>query len=694
MSDEKSNPSNWYNQLESNRQFVIGAVVLLCCAITIVISLRNPIDYDSFWHLQMGKDLVENRLSPYQDHYSFTYKNETITSPPVLFQVGLYGFVKVFGEWGGFIAFKLLAFLLTIGLMLAWLKQIKAPALVYCLVLPMLVMLIQFRAQLRPELISYSLSIIALMLYQRARLQLTVRAIAPIVLFLLFWINYHSAILGYVIFFGLFVDIGLKLFQDKAGIRSWAIWAGWGCTLVAIGFLNPSVSHPVLESLTFQNEWKTLITEYRSPIALLGIPSIYVLILLTLTALIMAARQRKIGYLLCGGVMLYAGSTMLRMMTPSGIIFLALFAHLISNEKIKGVFESRKNKQLRAALAFSLLAFLIPMWENVAHVRNEMFMNRYKIALFPTQLITYMREHNKAGRIFNTYALGGYLIHNLSPESQVYIDGRTNILYPLQHMRTYSTARQDSAVLANEIDKYGIDFIVLPADSNNAILILDAGELALDFVDVNFALYSREAPLLPITGQIWARPYCWSNTQTNNIQLEWQAAIQNLPPASPVLPLIALATEYALAENPKAYLTNLGPNATSNDDSKRFAGYRALEHNLHGMAIKLFGAINFDVRHRKDYLALALAHSRYGQFKLAEQVLSKASKRNWHRLESNDILIMKKLLDEMQEQHPLEHMDQEFIESITRQAAKFPANEKTEPVSIHSFCHSPLEYLK
>lgn len=689
MSDKERNPSNWYNQLESNRQFVIGAVVLLCCAITIVISLRNPIDYDSFWHLQMGKDLVENGLSPYQDHYSFTYNNETITSPPVLFQVGLYGFVKLFGEWGGFIAFKLLAFLLTIGLMLAWLKQIKSPALVYCLVLPMLVILIQLRAQLRPELISYSLSIIALMLYQRAHLQLTVRAIAPIVLLLLFWVNYHSAILGYVIFFALFIDIGLKLTQDKAGIRSWATWAGWGCALIAIGFLNPSVSHPVLESLTFQNEWKTLINEYRSPIAYSSTPSIYILILLTVTALIMAVRQRKIGYLICGGVMLYAGSTMMRMVTPSGIIFLALFAHLASNEKMKDMFELRENKQLRAALAFSLLTFLIPMWENVAIVRHEMFTNRYRTALFPEQLITYMHEHNKAGRIFNAYSLGGYLIHNLSPESQVYIDGRTNILYPLQHMRTYNTAIQDSAVLANEIDKYGIDFTVLPADSNSAIFILDSGELALDFVDVNFALYSREAPLLPITGQMWARPYCWSNTQSKNIHLEWQAAIQNLPPASPIIPLLALATEYALAENAKAYLTSLSPRANWNDDSKRFAGYRALEHNLHGMAIKLFSAISFDARHRKDYLALALAHSRNGQFKLAEQVLGKASKRTWHRLEFNEILIMKKLLDEIQGQHPLEHLDQGFIESITRQTATFPPSNKNERVSIHSFCDSP-----
>lgn len=185
-------PSNWYHKLEANRQFVIGALLTLCVAILAVTCLRNPVDFDGYWHLQMGKDFIENGLSPYQDHYSFTYQNETITAPPVLFQIGLHGLVKAFGERSGLNSYKLIAFLLTLGCMTAWLKQIKAPVLVYCLVLPILVMLLQLRAQVRPELISYSLAILAFMLSRRANHRLTVTAIGPIVLLLLFWVNYHS----------------------------------------------------------------------------------------------------------------------------------------------------------------------------------------------------------------------------------------------------------------------------------------------------------------------------------------------------------------------------------------------------------------------------------------------------------------------------------------------------------------------
>ncbi|MBV1931623.1 MAG: hypothetical protein KUG71_07890 [Porticoccaceae bacterium] len=43
-------PANWYQVLESNRQFAIGSVVV-CSAILVVMSLRNPIGYDGYWHL-------------------------------------------------------------------------------------------------------------------------------------------------------------------------------------------------------------------------------------------------------------------------------------------------------------------------------------------------------------------------------------------------------------------------------------------------------------------------------------------------------------------------------------------------------------------------------------------------------------------------------------------------------------------
>ena len=45
---KRGGSSNWIIELESHRRFVIGSITLLCFAILLVSSLRNPVDYDSY----------------------------------------------------------------------------------------------------------------------------------------------------------------------------------------------------------------------------------------------------------------------------------------------------------------------------------------------------------------------------------------------------------------------------------------------------------------------------------------------------------------------------------------------------------------------------------------------------------------------------------------------------------------------
>jgi hypothetical protein len=688
MSDNKLPvSSNWYLRLEANRRFVIGSVVVVCTAILLVMSLRNPVDYDGYWHLQMGKDWVENGLSPYRDHYSFTHQNETITSPPVLFQAGLHLLVKTFGEWGGFISLKLLGFILLFASMLAWLKQIKAPALIYCLVLPMLVYLIQVRAQVRPELFSYSFSIMALMLYQRTQLRLSISAIAPIALFILLWSNYHSSIIGYIIFFGLFIDIGAKLIKEKQGLNPWLTWAGWGVLLVTVGALNPSLTHPVYGALTFSDIWKHYILEYHSPLVVhRGNPSIYLLACLAGLTLVLAALQRKFGYLTCGAVLLYAAMSMSRMVTPSGIVFLCMFAHVISDSTLQNRLKAKQNKQLRLILIASLAGFVIPMLGSVASVRAAMLDNHNLTDRFPSALVTYMLDNNKAGRIFNSYRMGGYLINRLSPESQVFIDGRTGILYPIGHLLKYENAMIRHENMATEIKKYDIDFAILPASSYFAWNILQTGEMGLDYVDVKYSLFSRQSPGFPNTGKLWARPYCWSDLQSADLVREWGAAQSMLPPRAPVMPLLATAIDYSSREDQGAWLSSLRVEQLWDKGSKRFLAYRALEHNLNDLTITLFGSITD--REIKDDLAIALALVRKNDYQSAEKVLDLVFLHPPLMIEMRDLVIMDALLAKIQSQQPLGYIDQGFVEKLSTRAGQSSLS-KNDPLSkIQPFCAS------
>ena len=87
--------------------FYVSLIFIICYILLAVIAMRPMIAFDTFWHLQMGKDFVEGGLSPWVDHYSFSYPGGDITSIPLMFQMLVYQFVSFFGEETGFYLIKL-----------------------------------------------------------------------------------------------------------------------------------------------------------------------------------------------------------------------------------------------------------------------------------------------------------------------------------------------------------------------------------------------------------------------------------------------------------------------------------------------------------------------------------------------------------------------------------------------------------
>jgi len=90
----------------------------------------------------MGKDLIENGLSPWVDHYSFSFPDKEISAIPVMFQVVLSQLVSFFGESKGFYLLKLLYVTLLMSALFVYFRMIKANWLVLLILLPILVSLI------------------------------------------------------------------------------------------------------------------------------------------------------------------------------------------------------------------------------------------------------------------------------------------------------------------------------------------------------------------------------------------------------------------------------------------------------------------------------------------------------------------------------------------------------------------------
>jgi hypothetical protein len=115
----------------------------------------------------------------------------------------------------------------------------------------------------------------------------------------------------------------------------------------------------------------------------------------------------------------------------------------------------------------------------------------------PVARADFMTGHRLGGRILCTSKEAhGYMAFRLWPNATIYIDGRVPQVFPVSFLETYLQIG-DPAVLDREIDRYGIDHVVLaaglfaPINQQVVEALRSRGDFALVDWDENGALWSR-----------------------------------------------------------------------------------------------------------------------------------------------------------------------------------------------------------
>jgi hypothetical protein len=333
----------------------------------------------------------------------------------------------------------------------------------------------------------------------------------------------------------------------------------------------------------------------------------------------------------------------------------------------------------------ALVLFLVPLFSGVYLARAFMAENRVNWTLFPKQLVDYMIEQGKRGRIYNEYQMGGYLIYRLAPDSQVYIDGRTGILYPVEHYRAMQVSNSSPGAMRDTIERYGIDYAIVESNPDNAFIMLEAG-FELDFADMRYSLYQPGNGNLAQTGHLAVRPYCWNDDISASIAREQQNALFLIPAAAPIQGLLHLAAAYASSE-PRSFLTSADEAMIYGDTERRFLAYRALEQRLYEIALHHFERLT--ARAPKDFLARALAHLRSGQPELAEQAIDEALQIRWMNLEFKDLVLQYRLLHEIQALRPLELFDEAYLQNLAARVGPALEGDLDRPLEVGDFCSPP-----
>jgi hypothetical protein len=674
---------NWFDQMEQKRKLIIGGLVIICLAILWMTARRNHFSFDSFWHLKMGLDWLENDLSLWRDHFSFTYNGKEIANVPYMFQTLLGWLVLQFGHDTGFEVYKISGFILVFSLVIWFLHKLRSPVIIYCLVLPLLVVLLQIRSTARPELLSYSFSILAIIVYYRANNKISTANMLSIMALMWLWSNYHTSIFGYVIFLGFFIDLAVQQIRQRSPGSIWLKWLLWGMAIFAVGFLKPGFSHPVIGIIFFDPEWKTWIQEYQSALVLKHIPAVYSLVVISLITVIVLLRNRQFGLLFICLFLSFHSVNMSRLVTPSGIVILCIFAWAMSELDVKSRIQHMPQHLNQVFGAGVAVIFIISLASSVYIARSHMAENRIA-TLFPEDVANYMIDHHIQGRIFNDDIAGNYLIYRLSPDSQVYIDSRSNILYPLEHLFRYLDATRSSEVLRAEIETYDIDLAVLLNRPKHFSLVHDTGMLSLDYIGNRYSLFRRDNPNFPLTGVLLASPACWNAGMSAALETEQAKARQILPGNSFISPsFIKFVIDFGKIADRKAFLSSLQIDKQWSATKLRFTAYQALSENLNMLAYKLF--INLTDAEFSDFLAAALAQARQGEWKRAEQILDNVIRQK-ASYKPTEIKILHNLLVQIRQNHTLELFDDTYLDQIAEGTTSKDEAALTQLPSITAFC--------
>jgi hypothetical protein len=410
-------------------------IVLLLIA---AIATTPPVDTDMWWHLRNGEEMWQQKKILLEDIFSYTHAGTPWVNAFWLSDLGLYGLWRL----GGFFALTLAVALLAVALMSLLFRHMEGNSYLRGLLLLLAMLGIQPNWTARPQLLSFLLLAILDDFLDRHRLGKRQPLWVLPLLFAL-WGNLHGGFIwGMLLLLATIVGSGLDLFLGLQATLSWkdvgmlTIWSFLAGMALA---LNPNGAalwrlpfEQVHVSLAIQ-EW--LSPDFHQPYAH---PLLW-LLFLWIVSLAYSPKRPSFVDLLKGLGFTYLFFVAQRNMGPYAIILLPILGRSLSP----------------ALESFADVPFIIRLRQRIADTsmarhpsaRFNFIVNTALVSVLATSILVrawwvsqpqhaaqslpvgaveWIKENRPAGRLFNSYNWGGYLIWELR-EYPVFIDGRADL---------------------------------------------------------------------------------------------------------------------------------------------------------------------------------------------------------------------------------------------------------------------------
>ncbi|MFN0316716.1 MAG: hypothetical protein ACKVQA_16965 [Burkholderiales bacterium] len=472
----------------------------------VLITLAGLGDPDYFWHLKSGEYLVSHGF-PKGDPFSFTFEGRPWILHEWLFQVGLFGVFSLAGDLG---VRCLTALLSTLAIYIAY----RAAARLLGSTTLALVIALAFTITTkggftpRPQLVTYvffAFFIYSLVAFKYLNEDRWLWFMPPAAVL---WVNGHG---GYMI--GLFV---LGLFVASEWIMYWirpikdATYRGRLSRLTVIALVsglatavNPEFFRHWLYPFEVMKMTTALsmIQEWQSPNFHQTTWKIFLaLVFGYLAAWTYRPAKPDLTEYLLPASMLFAGFVSVRHLPLVALILVPFTAVALRDSPLRPILDRRirqgtdlgvKGFALNWVILIVVSLVLLLPYPKLVERSNAKIEGR-----LPVKAAEFVRKQGIGGRMFNGYAEGGYLIHALYPNPQVFIDGRAD-LYGDQFLREFLEIYWGGPYWETLFAKYRIDFAVLPNEAPIRQLLLARGGFDTAYHDDHHSVLVRRGAAFP-----------------------------------------------------------------------------------------------------------------------------------------------------------------------------------------------------
>ncbi|MHC4660206.1 MAG: tetratricopeptide repeat protein [Planctomycetota bacterium] len=449
--------------LRAETSWFMYVLLILLLGFAAVVSYRYICNFDVWWHITTGSDILASKALPGNDAYSYTASGKTVFTPYPLSQVVL----ALLNGAGGARAIIILKTALVALALLICVLAAPGKRLVGIVALWLaLAALFAANARLlaRPHLISLVLAPLYFLILARHE-RWSTKWIWVLPFTTIIWANWHpSWIIGIMLVFAFLVGNAIFFFygisyDERKREKKRIGWLALIFVLVAAaGLATPNhingFLHPIRQLATL--DVNIGVGEWTSPVKGFTFLSTHLLFWKILAAVgvlsfLLNWKQQRLSHLL-----IFIGTLLLSLTAYRHIALFAILAAPIAAGNI-GAFLDRLDLESVGrftAAAFGIIFAGVIAYCGIAIYHNDYYRER-KLFEFhtgtgvssvhlPVEAVEKFSALGLKGNGFHNYHLGGYLMYKLGPAVKVFLDGRL-LHYPKSVRDDYRALKTEPA---------------------------------------------------------------------------------------------------------------------------------------------------------------------------------------------------------------------------------------------------------